>query len=93
MHQSLILRIHSKYTPGPVIGYEADAAFFDRANRWRRERLDVDEPLIGQQRLQYGIAAIAARHHELVGLDALDEVQGLEICTMRVRAAPRSSPR
>ena len=51
----------------------------DRANRGLRQRLDVDEPLIRQQRFQYRVAAIAARHGELVRLDPLDEPQRLEI--------------
>ena len=51
-----------------------------------RERLDVDEPLIGEQRLEHGVAAIAARHGELMRLDALDETLRLEVGEHRARA-------
>ena len=37
------------------------------------------EPLVGEQRLEHRVAAVAARHHELVRLDALEQARGLEI--------------
>ena len=58
-----------------------------------RQRLDVDEPLIGEQRLEHGVAPIAARHREPVRLDALDEPQRLEVGDDRSRATARSRPR
>ena len=50
------------------------------------KRLDVDEPLIGEQRLENGIAAIAARHGELVRFDALDEPELAQIGQISGRA-------
>ena len=94
MHQSLMLRIHSKYTPDQFSGTKRMRPVFDRRDRGRRERLDVDEPLIGEQRLEYGVAAIAARHRELVRLDSIDEPQRPpDRRRLRVRATPRSRPR
>ncbi len=47
--------------------------------RRRGKRLDVDEPLIGEQRFENRVAAVAARDRELVGFDALDQAQGVQI--------------
>ena len=49
------------------------------SQRGLRERLDVDEPLIGEERLENRVASIAARHRESMRLDALDEAERLEI--------------
>jgi hypothetical protein len=65
--------------PGPGLGHETYAAFLNRADGGRRQRLDVDEPLIGQQRLENRVAAIAARYGEFVRFDAFDEAQGVQI--------------
>ena len=43
------------------------------------KRLDVDEPLVGEQGLENGVGAVAARHRELVRFDALDQTQRLEV--------------
>ena len=51
----------------------------DGLDRRLRERLDVDEPLVGEERLEHGVAPLAARHREPMRLDALDEARGLEI--------------
>ena len=64
------LEVHA----GPIVRHEADLSRFDGADGRLRQRLDVDEPLIGEQGFEYGVAAIAARHRQLVRLDALDEI-------------------
>ena len=64
---------------GPILGHEADVPRFDGADGRLRQRLDVDEPLIGEQGLEDGVAAIAARHGELVRLDPLDEPERLQV--------------
>ena len=80
---------------GPILGNEADVPRFDGADGGLRERLDVDEPLIGEQGLEDGVAAIAARHGELVRLDSLDESEFLQVgedtrpCKRAVEAAVR----
>ncbi len=56
----------------PVGGDELDAAVFDGCDGLFGERLGLDEPLLGNQRLDHGLAAIAFAEAELVGLD-LDE--------------------
>src|SRR5580692_8043937 len=66
--------------PGPVVRNEADVSLLDGADGGSRQRLDVDEPLIGEQGLEDGVAAIAARHGELVRLDALDEPERFQFC-------------
>jgi hypothetical protein len=43
------------------------------------QRFDVHEPLVGEQRLEDRLSAIAARHHELVRLDAFDQSQRRKI--------------
>ena len=51
----------------------------DGLQRRFRERLDVDEPLVREQRLEHGVAPLAARHVKPMRLDALDETLCLEI--------------
>ena len=63
----------------PIVGHEADAAVLDGADGRFRQRLDVDEPLIGEQGLEDGVAAIAARHGQLVLLDTLDQPQRFQV--------------
>ena len=64
---------------GPVVGHEAYAALLDGSNRRRRERFDVDEPLVGEERFEHRVGAIPARHHELVRLDAIHEPERRQI--------------
>src|SRR5580700_564741 len=64
---------------GPILGHEADAPRFDGLDGRFRQRLDVDEPLIGEQGFEHGAAAVAARYGELMGLDALDELLCFEV--------------
>jgi hypothetical protein len=51
------------------------------------------EPLVGQHRLDHGVGAAAARHHELVRLGLLEQTLRLEVGETRLRASNRSSPR
>ncbi len=38
-----------------------------------------DEPLVGEHRLHHHARAVAARHHQLVRLDARQQARGLEV--------------
>ena len=64
---------------GPVVRHETNVARLDGADGGFRQRLDVDEPLIGEQGLEDGVAAIAARHGELVRLDMSHQPKRLEV--------------
>ena len=64
---------------GPALRDEADAALLDRRDGRGGERLGTHEPLVGQVGLDDGAAAIAARHHELVCLNLLQEPGVLQI--------------
>ena len=63
----------------PALGHEARASRRDGRDRGSRERRDLHVPLVGEVGLEDRAAAIAARHHELVRLDALDEARRLEL--------------
>ena len=69
------LEVHA----GPGFRHETHAAVGDGADGGLGQRLDVDEPLIGQQRLQDGVAAVAARHGECVRFDVRQQSQRVEI--------------
>ncbi len=56
-----------------LLRYELDVAALDRFDRWLRQRIDRDEPLVRQQRFDDRVGAIAARHHQFVGFDLVDE--------------------
>ncbi len=51
----------------------------DGLDRGLRERLRAHVPLVGQHRLDDDVAAVAARHHRDVLVDALEQALRLEI--------------
>ncbi len=64
---------------GPVLRHEARASHLDLGDGGPGERCDFDVPLIGEIRLEHRAAAIAARNHEPVFLDPLDEAGALQL--------------
>ena len=54
-----------------LLGREADVAFVDRGDGLFRERLNLDEPLGGQARLDHGLAAVALADGVGVVLDGI----------------------
>ena len=46
---------------------------------WLRQRLDLNEPLIGQIRLNHRARAVCARHLQLVFDDLVEQAQLVEI--------------
>src|SRR5262245_15549507 len=50
-----------------------------RGRRFAREGLDVDVPLLGDERLDDGLAAITDADGVAIGLDAFDEAQRLHV--------------
>ena len=63
----------------PVLRHEAGATLLHGRDGRRGERGDLHVPLVGEIRLEHRTAAIAARHHQPVLVDALDESAGLEL--------------
>ena len=59
MHQSRMLYIHSKYVLVQFSGTNSMRAVFHRLDRLLGQRLDLHEPLRGDQRLDDGLAALA----------------------------------
>ncbi len=53
----------------PILRHERGAAVFDCRHRLDSQRLGVDKPLIGEERLDHRSGAVAVRHHVGVGLD------------------------
>jgi len=51
------------------------------------------KPLVGEQGLEDGVAAIASRHGQPVRLDLIDEPELSKSARIRIRAAARSRPR
>ena len=62
----------------PVLRHEPGAAGLHRGDRRRGELLGVDVPLVGEERLDRHVAAVAVRDHVGVRLDLLDEARRLE---------------
>ena len=45
---------------------------------WHRQRLGVDVPLVGEERLDHHVGAVAVRHHVRVRLDLVEEARHLQ---------------
>jgi hypothetical protein len=63
----------------PVLRHDLDAAGFDGGDRLFGERLHADEPLLRDQRLDDGFAAVALSDGKDVGLDLDEDAGGFEI--------------
>ena len=70
----------------PTLGDEAEGPVAILLERGTGQGLHADEPLIGEPRLDHGVAAIAVAHRVAVGLDLLEQARRLEL---RHHAAPR----
>ena len=57
----------------PVLRHEDGAAVAHRFERRLRQGLGVDIPLVGEERLDHHIGAVAVRHHVRVGLDLVEQ--------------------
>ena len=57
-------------------GEKLRPALFDRGQSDLGERLDAHEPLDGEERFDYGAAAVTMAEHDLIGLNA-DQRAGL----------------
>ena len=64
---------------GEALGHKADAALFHRLDGGLGQRLHLDEPLLGDHRLDGGVAAVAAAHLVLEGLDRFEVAAGFEV--------------
>ena len=64
---------------GAVLGSELDAAVLDGADGRLGQRLGLDEPLGGDERLDGGLAALALAQAHLVRLDLLEQAEGVEV--------------
>jgi hypothetical protein len=74
----------------PVVRHEAMRP--SSTARWPvGQRSSLHVPLVGQEGLDDGAGAVAARHHELVVVDALEQSQGAR-GPRRCACAPRSGP-
>ena len=62
----------------PVLGHEADPAVLDGADGRFGERRDAHVPLVGQPRLDDGVGAVTARHHQRVRIDVIERAFRLE---------------
>ena len=62
----------------PVLRHEHGAAVAHRRDRRARQRLGVDVPLVGKERLDHRAGAVAVRHHVRVRLDLVDEARRFE---------------
>ena len=63
----------------PVPGHELDAAVFHRLDRRLGQRLDLHVPLVGEVGLDDLAGAVAARHHQLVVVDLLQQAGGFQV--------------
>ena len=63
----------------PVLGHEANVAVLHRLDGGPGQRLGPHEPLVGEIGFDHGMRSVAPRHHELVRLDLLDQILGLQI--------------
>ncbi len=77
----------------PVLGHEADAPGLHRLDGGSGQRFDPHVPLVGEQRLEDRAAAIAARHHQLVLVDALDGARGFHLGQHDLARLPRAAGR
>ena len=59
--------------------------------RGLRQRLGVDIPLVGEERLDHDARAVAMRHHVRVRLDLVEQARSLP-CARRSSCARRSDP-
>ena len=73
----------------PALGQDAHGAVAHGLERRRGERRHLHEPLVGQARLDHGVAAVAMPHRVLVRLD-LHERARLARASRRCARAPRS---
>ena len=64
---------------GEALGHEADAPFLHRLDGGLGQGLHPDEPLLGDHGLDGGVAAVAAAHLVLQGLDRLEVAAGLQV--------------
>ena len=62
-----------------LLRHELDLAAFDHFDGRFRERRDRDEPLVRQPGFDDRAGAVAARHHQLVRFDLVDQAGGFEI--------------
>src|SRR5262249_32204791 len=63
----------------PAAWNDTDLSRANRRHRFARERLDVDVPLLGDERLDDGLAAIADAHGMAIRLGAVGEPQRLHV--------------
>ncbi len=62
----------------PVLRHEVRLAFAHRGDGLDRQRLGVHVPLVGEERLDHHIGAVAVRHHVRVRLDLVEEARHLQ---------------
>src|SRR5208282_2377372 len=63
----------------PEFWKEPGAAVANRGDRLLRHRLDADEPLLREHRLDHRVASRADSHRMPMRLDLLEQLLGLEI--------------
>ena len=76
----------------PVLRHEVGLALAHRGDGVDRQRLGVDVPLVGEERLDHHVGAVAVRHHVRVRLDLVDQA-GVPPAARRRSCAPRSDRR
>ena len=78
----------------PLLRHEHGLALAHRRDRRLRQRLGVDVPLIGEERLEHRAGAVAVRHDVLRRLDLVDQPRRFQpLDNLLARRLKRSSAR